>query len=74
MIRFRAVAKRGRDAGEYVHGYYVKCRGTHYILEETNETGYDERDGKWIEIEPDTLDQLVGSSNICDVYRPMRCK
>lgn len=53
-------AKR-KDNGEWVEGYYVFCRKHHYILKILTETiGYDEREDKWIEIDPDTLCQYTG--------------
>lgn len=49
------------DNGEWVEGYYVFCRKHHYILKILTETiGYDEREDKWIEIDPDTLCQYTG--------------
>lgn len=40
-----------------VIGYYVKCRGGHYILQEYNNNGYDERweTSEFVEIDFDTL-------------------
>ena len=53
-------AKR-KDNGEWVEGYYVYCRKRHYVLPVVNEIiGYDEREDKWIEINPDTLCQYTG--------------
>lgn len=46
-----------KDNGKYISGYYVFSRGRHYILEDYNENGYDERweTSDWIEVEPDSL-------------------
>lgn len=53
-------AKR-KDNGEWVEGCYVICRKHHYILPTINEIiGYDEREGEYIEIDPDTLCQYTG--------------
>ena len=53
-------AKR-KDNGEWVEGYCVYCRKRHYVLPVVNEIiGYDEREDKWIEINPDTLCQYTG--------------
>lgn len=40
------------DNGKRVAGYYVFCRGRHYILESYNDNGYDERweTSEWIEV------------------------
>lgn len=40
------------DSGKRVAGYYVFCRGRHYILESYNDNGYDERweTSDWIEV------------------------
>lgn len=57
-IAFRAKRK---DNGEWVEGYYVYCRKRHYILPILNkEIGFDEREDKWIEIDPSTLCQYTG--------------
>lgn len=40
-------AKR-KDSGEWVKGFYVKCRGHHYILPVYDaDHGYDERYAEW---------------------------
>lgn len=53
-------AKR-KDNGEWAEGCYVICRKHHYILPTINEIiGYDEREGEYIEIDPDTLCQYTG--------------
>lgn len=46
-----------------VVGYYVKCRGHHYILPLTNENGYDERLEDWVEINVDTLSRKTGMND-----------
>ena len=48
------------SVGEYVIGYYVKCRGRDYILQPYNENGYDERweSEEWIEIDIDSLSRI----------------
>ena len=53
------------DNNEWVEGYYVKCRGKHYILQAYNENGYDERWelSDWIEINSETLCEFTG---LCD--------
>lgn len=45
------------DNGKRVAGYYVFCRGRHYILESYNDNGYDERweTNSWIEVAEDSL-------------------
>jgi len=46
--------------GDYVEGYYVKCRNTHYILQQYNDMGYDERweAHEWIEVDIKTLEMI----------------
>jgi len=43
--------------GTLIYGYYVKCRGRHYLLQAYNYGGYDERweAAEWIEIDIKTL-------------------
>lgn len=43
--------------GDLVTGYYVKSRGRHYILQEYNDNGYDERweSSEWIEVDKESL-------------------
>lgn len=44
------------DNGEIVKGYYVLCRGHHYILPSYDiDHGFDERYAEWEEIDPSTL-------------------
>lgn len=47
-------------SGDTVVGYYVKSRGCHYILQQWNDNGYDERweASKWVEIYENTITQL----------------
>lgn len=58
---------RGLPIGEkeFIYGYYVFCRGHHYILQKYNENGYDERweASGWIEVHPETVGQYVGSKD-----------
>lgn len=50
------------DNKKWVEGYYVKCRSRHYILEQYNNNGYDERWelSEWSEINPETLCECSG--------------
>ena len=45
------------DNGKIVTGYYVFCRGHHYILESYNDNGYDERweTSEWIEVNENSI-------------------
>lgn len=46
---------------EWVEGFYVLCRGHHYILPVYDlDHGFDERYSEWVEIEPSTLCQCTG--------------
>ena len=46
---------------EWVEGFYVLCRGHHYILPVYDlDHGFDERYSEWFEIEPSTLCQCTG--------------
>lgn len=67
-ILFRAKRK---DNGEWMEGYYVLCRGCHYILPIFNNDalyhGYDERYDEWIEIEPSTVCQYTGLTDKKDL-------
>lgn len=69
-IKFRACRI---DNKELVYGWYVFCRGRHYILEAYNENGYDERweTKDWIEIDPDTLGQYIDlkDKNSKEIYQ-----
>lgn len=59
-ILFRA---KRVDNGEWVEGFYVKCRKYDYILPIFNEYepfhGYDDRYDEWVEIDPETLCQFT---------------
>ena len=61
MDRYSFKAKR-LDNGEWETGFYVKCRGHHYILPVYDDDhGYDERYAEWIEIDPKTVCGYAGS-------------
>ena len=69
----RKIEFRGKtvDDNTWVYGYYVKCRGHHYILQEYNDDGYDERweYRDWIEVIDGSLQQWTverdeGGTNI----------
>lgn len=49
------------DSGGWVFGYYVKCRGNHYILRFYDETGYDDRweSSEWIKVSPESIAQYT---------------
>ncbi len=49
----------------FVYGYYVFERGQHFILQEYNEYGYDERweTGEWIEVDDKSVGQYTGLSD-----------
>lgn len=60
MDRYLCKAKR-LDNAEWEKGYYVKCRGHHYILPiYDDDHGYDERYAEWIEIDPKTVCKYAG--------------
>ncbi len=60
MDRYSFKAKR-LDNGEWETGFYVKCRGHHYILPVYDDGhGYDERYAEWVEIVPETVCQYTG--------------
>jgi hypothetical protein len=53
------------DNKEWVEGYYVKCRGFHYILPPYNDNGFDERwveedSGGWFAVSPESLSISTG--------------
>lgn len=59
----REILFRGKriDNGEWVEGFYVLCRGHHYILQSCDiDHGFDERYCDWIEIDFKTLCQYTG--------------
>lgn len=47
-----------REAPVRLFGYYVFCRGGHYILQAYNVNGYDERweANEWMEVDVNTLE------------------
>lgn len=51
------------DNGEWIEGYYVKCRNHYYILPTYNEQGFDERYTEWAEIDAFTLCQCTGTKD-----------
>ncbi len=71
MRKLRGLTKDGK----WVYGWYVKCRGEHYILPLHNpddpESSFDERwiqegadeDG-WFEVIPETVSQATGKENV----------
>ncbi len=58
-IKFRGKSK---DNNQWVYGFYVKSRNRHYILQEYNDSGYDERweTSDWIEVDERTVGQFTG--------------
>jgi len=56
-IRHRGFSK---ELKTWIYGYYVKCRNKHYILEERDERGFDERWSEWVEVYPDSIQQYIG--------------
>lgn len=54
---FRGKAKSN---GECAIGFYVKCRGHHYILENASDDGFDDRWQEWCEIEPESIEEYSG--------------
>lgn len=58
-ILFRGWSIKHND---WVFGYYVKSRGHHYILQQYNDQGYDERwqTAEWEEVEEDTVSWKTG--------------
>ena len=70
MDRYLCKAKR-LDNAEWEKGYYVKCRGHHYILPVYDDDhGYDERYAEWIEIDPKTVCQYAGitDKNVREIW------
>lgn len=63
-ILFKAKRANWRELPKeewWVEGYYVKCRGHHYILPVYDtDHGYDERYAEWIEVDPKTACQYTG--------------
>lgn len=73
-------AKR-MDNGEWIEGFYVLCRGHHYILPVYDiDHGFDERYAEWIEVDPSILcrctgmmdknNKLIWENSKCSVERP----
>ena len=63
----REILFRGKrlDNGEWVEGFYVKCRGHHYILPVYDyDHGFDERYADWIEVDPETVCQYTGYADL----------
>lgn len=63
----REILFRGKrlDADIWVYGYYVRCRGHHYIFH-VYDSDYGIDDGgylEWIEVEPETVRQYTGLSD-----------
>ena len=69
---------------EWVEGFYVLCRGHHYILPVYDlDHGFDERYSEWVEIEPSTLcqctglmdknDKLIWENEKCLITKPCTC-
>lgn len=49
------------DNGEWEQGFYVLCRGHHYILPVFDtDNGFDERYAEWVEVDSSTLCQCTG--------------
>lgn len=63
-ILFKAKRANWRELPKeerWVEGFYVKCRGRHYILPVYDtDHGYDERYAEWIEVDPETICQYIG--------------
>lgn len=73
MNEVRDIKSRGKqvDSGVWVVGYYVKCRGHHYILQQYNEEGYDDRweTRDWIEVTSESVGEFTGGSDKNGVER-----
>ena len=66
-IKFRALPISG---GGFVYGYYVYQRGHHYIYEDYDSKGFDERWLEAIEVNGATVGQLIGlkDKNGVEIY------
>lgn len=50
------------DNGEWVYGYYVRCRKHDYILpifDDNPSLGFDERYNEWVRVTPETVGQYT---------------
>lgn len=59
----REILFRGKrlDNGEWIEGFYVKCRSRCYVLPVYDiDHGFDERYSEWIEVDPKTVCQYTG--------------
>ena len=54
---FRKYRGFSEKYSKWIYGFYVKCRSKHYILQEYNDAGYDERweTSEWIEVEEKSI-------------------
>lgn len=63
-ILFKAKQKNWKKLRKnewWVKGYYVQCRGHHYILPVyDSDHGFDERYSEWIEVDRETVCQYTG--------------
>lgn len=68
-IKFRGFSEKHN---QWVYGYYVFCRGHHYILQAYNSNGCDERweAADWIEVVPESVGQYTGQrdNNEKEIY------
>lgn len=66
-ILFKAKRANWRELPKeewWIEGFYVKCRGHHYILPVYDaDHGYDERYAEWVEVDPKTACQYTGLTN-----------
>lgn len=73
-----------RCNGAWVQGFYVLCRGHHYILPVYDiDHGFDERYSEWVEIDLSTLcrctgladknDKLIWENEKCLITTPCTC-
>jgi len=61
-MRDRIARGFSKGANVWVSGYYVKCRGHHYILQEWDDSGYDDRweASDWVEVEEKSVGDSTG--------------